>query len=35
MTVTSINVTINLNDKDASVKGASFFYTQFMKESEH
>lgn len=25
MTVTSINVTINLHDKDASVEGASFF----------
>lgn len=33
MNVTSMNVTINLDDKDASVKGASSFYTQFKKKA--
>lgn len=30
-----MNVTINLDDKDASVKRSVFFYIQFIRKSEH
>lgn len=35
MNVTSMNVTINLDDKDASVKRSVYFYIQFIRKSEH